>query len=308
MVYTLLASRGFGRPIPRAEHPSDIKAIVDCLAGLVHEGRPAMLRSMGGSVIRVCLEAERRGADISGTVFYCGGEPFTPGKAAVLERVGATGLVHYALSESGVISYKCGTPSMPDDMHVLPHRVAMLSRPRELLAGSRVQALFLTVPLISAPKVMLNVESGDYAVMEERDCGCLWQQLGYTTHVHTLRSYEKLSSEGVTFMGSMLYELLEETLPLRFGGGPTDYQLVEEEEDGLPRVSLLIAPRVGPLDENVVMEAFFQAVSFADWSRRMADQWRQSGTLRVLRREPYVTRVGKILPLHVLSPVARGES
>ena len=58
-------------------------------------------------------------------------------------------------------------------------------------------------------------------------------ELGFTTHLHTVRSYEKLTSGGVMFMGSMLHELLEETLPARFGGSPLDYQLVEEEEDGV---------------------------------------------------------------------------
>jgi hypothetical protein len=102
------------------------------------------------------------------------------------------------------------------------------------------------------------------------------------------------------FMGSMLFELLEDTLPARFGGNPTDYQLVEDEDDGITRVSLLISPRLGPVDEGAVLEAFYEKVGFAAWSRRMADTWRHSGTLRVQRREPIATAVGKILPLHVL--------
>jgi hypothetical protein len=32
----------------------------------------------------------------------------------------------------------------------------------------------------------------------------------------------------------------------------------------------------------------------------MADTWRESGTLRVQRREPYTTGAFKLLPLHIL--------
>ena len=53
------------------------------------------------------------------------------------------------------------------------------------------------------------------------------EALGYTTHIHTIRSWEKLTSEGMTFCGHDLIRLIEEVLPARFGGRPTDYQFVE---------------------------------------------------------------------------------
>jgi hypothetical protein len=192
-------------------------------------------------------------------------------------------------------------------MHLLVDKLAVLARPRTLAPGLEVTGLTYTSLLTSASKLMLNVESGDYGVVEERNCGCLWQTLGFTTHLHHVRSYDKLTSEGVMFLGSMLYELLEQTLPARFGGSATDYQLVEAEEDGLTRVNLVVSPRVGQVDEHAVLEAFFESVGFADWSRRMADTWRSGGTLRVQRREPYATSVGKILPLYVLGTSSQAE-
>ena len=103
------------------------------------------------------------------------------------------------------------------------------------------------------------------------------------------------------FMGSMLHEVLEETLPSRFGGSPLDYQLVEEEEDGITRVSVLVSPHIGPVDEDAVTETVLESLGFDVWSRRQADLWRQNNTLRVKRREPYTTQAGKTLPLHVLT-------
>jgi HAMP domain-containing protein len=300
--YTLLASRLLRRPIPLPEYPkgSQELAVVRYLADATRRGRPLLLLCGPSQWVRICLTAAEAGADISGTAFYGGGEPYTEGKAAVLARAGTMGMISYGMHEAGSIGLNCGDPEGPDDMHFMSDRLALLQRPIERGQELPVEGLFYTSLLSSAPKLMLNVESGDYAVVEERDCGCLWQELGLTTHIHHVRSYEKLTSEGVMFMGSMLHELLEETLPARFGGAPLDYQLVEEEEEGTPRVSIVVSPRIGAVDETAVIEAVLESVGFADWSRRMADMWREAGTLRVRRREPYANAAGKILPLHVL--------
>lgn len=67
--------------------------------------------------------------------------------------------------------------------------------------------------------------------------GSRWEhaeRLGWTLHLHGIRSVEKLTAAGMTFLDSDVIRVLEEVLPGRFGGGPTHYQLVEEEdaEDG----------------------------------------------------------------------------
>ena len=79
-------------------------------------------------------------------------------------------------------------------------------------------------------------------------CGCPLDSLGWTTHLHGIRSFEKLTAGGMTFLDSSVMRVLDEVLPARFGGGPTDYQLLEEEgDDGLSRVTLLVHPAIGPL-------------------------------------------------------------
>ncbi len=78
---------------------------------------------------------------------------------------------------------------------------------------------------------------GDQAVVSERACGCPYQQLGWTTHLHGIRSFEKLTAAGMTFLDTDVIRVLEEVLPGRFGGIPSDYQLVEEERRTAPRAS-----------------------------------------------------------------------
>ena len=102
------------------------------------------------------------------------------------------------------------------------------------------------------------------------------------------------------FVGADLLALVEDVLPARFGGAPTDYQFVEEERDGLPTVSLIVSPRVGPIDEAEVQSTVFGVLSARDLAHRMmVALWRDGGTLQVARREPHVTNAGKIQTLHV---------
>lgn len=55
--------------------------------------------------------------------------------------------------------------------------------------------------------------------------------------------------------------VLEEVLPARFGGAPTDYQLLEEEGTaGNPRLRLLVHPRLGELDPRAVANFFLDSI------------------------------------------------
>ena len=49
-------------------------------------------------------------------------------------------------------------------------------------------------------------------------CRCVWHQLGFTLRLQNIRSYEKLTAEGMHFVGADLLALVEETLPAAFGG------------------------------------------------------------------------------------------
>jgi hypothetical protein len=93
---------------------------------------------------------------------------------------------------------------------------------------------------------------------------------------------------------------VEDALPARFGGTAADYQLVERERDGATRVQVVVSPRLGPLASGEVIR---ETLAFLDGRGRteqvMAGLWRTSGTLEVVRAEPYVTRASKVLPLHL---------
>jgi hypothetical protein len=162
-----------------------------------------------------------------------------------------------------------------------------------------VDALIYTTLLPSSPKLLINVESGDYARLTTRSCSCPMGRLGFTTHLSQIRSYEKLTSEGVTFLGTELLRLIEEVLPKAFGGAPTDYQLVEAEEDGLSRILVVASPALGALDDSAVVQCVLETLRHYPGGSAMTEHWRQGDTLKLLRREPYQTASAKILPLHL---------
>jgi hypothetical protein len=103
-----------------------------------------------------------------------------------------------------------------------------------------------------------------------------------------------------------LFELLEKIIPCEFGGGPGDYQLVEEEDgNGQTRLTLLVHPLVEKIDEERLLTRL--QLGLAEGSRNnrfMSKLWQDSRTFRIRREVPHASPRGKILPLHLNLPSA----
>jgi hypothetical protein len=294
--------RGLHIPVPEHTPASEGGRVAEWLAAMRAAGSPGVLVTSASNGVRVCLAAIDRGLDISGTFFVLGGEPYTPAKAKVVVSTGSRAACHYAMAEAGAIGIACTGAGAADDVHLLSDKVASIDRERSVGGnGTTVRALFHTTLLLSSPKLMLNVESGDSAVRERHACGCRALPAAFDTHLHTIRSYEKLTSEGMSFLGGDLITLLEEVLPGRFGGHPTDYQLVESERGGLPKVNLLVRPTVGSVDSDEVARSALEFLrSRGDAERMMGEIWDQGETVQVIRGDPHMTEASKILPLQTL--------
>ena len=307
--YAIAMSRLWGRPLPAPRYTplGQAVAVARWLARKRAEGTPGYLEAPVSSAVRVCVAAREHGLDIEGTYFRVGGEPLTETRARIITEAGGRVVAHYSLAEIGRLGVACPAPAAVDEVHVLSDKVVLSQRERSV-GGSTVGALFCSTINPAVPKIMVNVELGDHGVLGERACGCPFDRLGYRQHLHTVRSYEKLTSEGMQFVGSELLRLLEEVLPARFGGHPTDYQLVEDEEGGLPKVSLVVSPRVGDVDETRMIATALEVLASSPRGRAgnhiMAGVWRDAQTLRVIRREPHANRAAKILPLHVVNQTA----
>ncbi len=295
-------SRLAGVPLPRAEHVpvDDPLPIARWMAGLLEAGATPLLLTYSSPAVRLCQAALAAGLDLRGAELYLYGEPLTSARLAVIRRAGAQALPLYAATETGRIGDACLAPGAADDIHFFHDLHALIQpgadAPRP---GLPPEALLLSSIRPRAPLVLLNVSLGDQAVVEKRACGCPLDALGWTTHLHTIRSYEKLTAGGMTFLDADVVRVLEEVLPGRFGGAPTDYQILEEEADGgEARVRLLVHPAVGPLDSDTVAQVFLEALGAGSGPERiMGIVWRDARLLQVERRPPRTTTSGKILHL-----------
>jgi hypothetical protein len=299
--------RAAGVRLPRAEHVSaeDVRPILDWLATAKRQGQTPHLIAYVSPGVRLCRAAEASGLDLSGARLLLVGEPLTPTRAAAIRRTGALVRTTYASMDTGYIGYGCLAPDPPDDTHILQDLVALIQPPGP--AGRPdlpAHALLITSLRQTTPLVLLNVSLGDQGTIVDRRCGCPMEALGWTSHVHTVRSFEKLTAGGMTFLDRDVMAVLDQALPIRFGGGPTDYQLVEQEDAGGDSVlRLLVHPRLGPLDDATVREAFLEAIGAGTGAERvMSIAWRDARLLRVERRPPIPTASGKILHLHVSRP------
>ena len=269
-------------------------------------GRTSHLITMASSAVRVCEAAAEAGIDLHGGQFTLTGEPTTASRLASIRRVGAEAQPFYATMEAGIIGLGCLAADIPDDVHLFHDRLAVIAAGNAGEGfGLPARALFVsTLQAMGTPVILLNASLGDQAVISRRACGCPLESLGWRTHLHTIRSYEKLTAGGMTFLDTDLVRVLEEILPARFGGGPTDYQLIEEEvANGRPRLRVLVHPRVGPVDDQAVVGAFLESLSARSGAERvMALVWQDAKLLRVERHPPLTTVSGKILHLHSERP------
>jgi len=310
--YVVLAGRLLGFPIPYPEPLSLDRAAV------VAHWAAEKLKSHGGCTIhtlvstalRVSLAAQQEGLDLTGVVFVTGGEPTTAAKLREITRSGARLLPFYGFTEGGRAGVGCCRPTEVDDLHFLKDNLALVQHPRKIPGVEiDVDAFYFTTLLPSAPRLLLNVESDDYGSLETRSCGCPLEEYGFTEHLRHIRSFSKFAGEGVTLAGSEMIRILEEVLPARFGGGPLDYQLLEEEDDrGFTRLSLVVNPTVAIARDKDVLECVLKAVEEHAEDEMIPAIWKQAERLQVKRMPPILTERGKMIPLRRLPHPSRSAA
>jgi hypothetical protein len=292
-----------GRRLPAPRHVplADPLPIARWMHDTVRSGATPHLLTFASSAAALASAAGAAGLDLSGAQFTVGGEPVTEARLAAVRRVGAHAVPIYGTAETDAIGHGCLDPAAPDDVHLLHDLHALIQAgPDGPGRGMPPGALLVTSLRPTAPLVLLNVTLGDHAHLGRRACGCPLDDLGWTTHLASIRSYEKLTAGGMTFLDTDVIRVMEEVLPARFGGGPTDYQVVEDEDgDGRSRLRLLVHPAIGPVEPAAVIDVFLSAVgSGAGAERVMELQWRAAELVSVERDVPMAMPSGKVLHIH----------
>jgi len=297
-------ARLYGKRLPKPEYVDLGRAdlIARRVRSLLDQAGTCSVITYPNCAIRMSVAAQDLGLDLSGVHFFIAGEPITEAKRNEICATGARVIPFFAFSEGGVAAYGCAHPEASDDMHLQSDRMAVVTRKRSVEGmADPVDFLLFTSLLRESPKILLNVESGDHGRLSVRKCGCPLEALGHMEHLSGVQSFEKLTSEGMTFMVSDLVRITEETLPRLFGGSSADYQAEEVLDHGtLSFIEILVSLRLGAVDEGKVAGAVLQELKRGrDSGKLMADIWDQAGTIRVRREEPLPTGRGKIMPVRI---------
>lgn len=300
---TILAiAAACGRPMPSPEHVplADAGRIAAWLRAAADRHGRAVLVTHVSCAVRVAVAARKAGTDLGGVVMWAGSEPPSRAKVRQIESAGARFVPGYWMIEAGFLAQGCAAPRDETDVHLFADAFAVVGPPAVAATGGE-RSLHLTTLLPTAPKLMLNVEVDDLAVVERRACSCPLGDLGLEVHLRQIRSQRKLTGEGMTLLAGEVVQLVEEVLPERFGGTPLDYQLVEEEDArGFTVLTVVADPRLGAMDEAAVREAVLATLQAGSPNQRHSGlTWRGAGSVRLRRAEPLATGQGKLPPLVV---------
>jgi hypothetical protein len=306
--FLLLEARLLGVPLkfPYYLPQNDFLPVARWIARRRAEGMKPILWSNVSGGVRVASSAMEAGLDISGTTCLVGAEPLTDAKREIIEAAGCEAYARYGISELGQVGAPCPQMNFGDTVHVCMDSLAVISYRRMApLTEVEIDSLMFTSLLPCAAFVLVNVEMDDSGVLEPARCNCQLKELGFTQQLGNIYSYGRLTGQGMTLVGGDIVSILERSLPRRFGGTTTDYQLVECEGKNQTEMELRVHPRVGTHSPEEIKRYFLSEVK-ALWGGALTTRnWVQTDSVRVVIAEPYVSGKQRVHPLHLLGTTQR---
>ncbi len=156
-----------------------------------------------------------------------------------------------------------------------------------------------------------------YTISELGKIGGPCRQMDQGNCVHVcldsvaLISYPRLAPLTEVEIDSLMFtrlDILERVLPERFGGTPTDYQLVEQEGSRQTEIELRVHPRLGALSEEEVKSFFLSELVKVYGGSLSRRTWLQTDGIQVVLDQPYMSGNRKVHPLHLLGTTKRQRS
>lgn len=289
-----LGARAVGVRLPRPEFTTLGQA--DRVAEWFGRGNaPRILMGFASSIIRAAQAARERNIDLAGRIVIVTGEPVTRERKEFLESLGLRVVAVYAATDANkFVGLPCLDPDAVDDYHLPAASLAVI--PGDSGETGRVGLLLTSLTQV-AGRVLLNTDIGDEAVIEQRECGCVYGRVGLQTHLLHVQSRTRRTSEGMTVPTHDLWEVAREELAL-VGGRRDDFQIWERlDEAGLSHLQLVVHPRLD-IDPSLVVEHVLERLgSRSPGAKLAADVWRQAGTIELVREPPELSPRGKLLPV-----------
>ncbi len=298
----LLELRALGVPLwlPQILPHNDFSPVAEYIAERKRAGAALVVNGTASKLVRIAAAAMDLGLDISGTLFISGGEALTEAKRAVIEKAGIEVHARYVTSELGIVGVGC-RQMQGNCVHLAMDSMAAITRRRVApLSDVEVDSLMFTTLLPFAATIGVNLEMDDAGELGPASCDCPLKHLGMTQQIDDIFSYGKLTGYGTSLMGGEILTLLEERLPAKFGGVPSDYQLVEREGTSQTELELRIHPRLKIASAEEVRVYFLEEIRGL-WGGSLTRRfWTRSESVRAVVAEPYMVGRGKVHALHLL--------
>ena len=300
LAYIVSLCSFFGLKVPKPEFAGidDADKVAFWLADAGKNGG-RVLKTYTSSAVRVAQAAIDSGLDIGGSVIFAGGEALTERRKRFIESAGVNAYPRYVATETGLIGAACPNRSGPDEMHLYLDRLAVVQRERTTTIGKCLVKSFLFTTLSpNTGKILLNTETGDFGKLQVKSCSCLLGGLGMNVHMSEVRSYDKLTGEGMTLLGSDLDDIVGGLIE-RAGGSPDDYQFWEtQDENGLSKLNIAVSPNLRSLNESDFRETLLKKLRDENQGASITSTiWQQADIVRVVRFYPEMTKGFKILPI-----------
>ena len=303
LTFLLSASRACRLPAPTPEHLPIDRALdaAHWLSAARDLHRIGSLKTYASSAVRVATAARDAGLDLSGCVIFAGGEPLTAERRRFIESTGLSVQPRYVTTESGLVAGACGRTEgdAPDAMHVYQDRLALIAGPRDaVVQGQHLRSLAFTSLSLHTPRVLLNAELGDFGVLTNRECLCVFGSLGMHQHVSHVASPEKLTGEGMNVAAIELHRIVGALVAVA-GGSPDDYQLrTGHDGRGLSTITIVIHPSIAGIEDEPFLRQLWRHLEGAGPGANLAAQlWREAGAVGIAREAPRSTAGHKLLPL-----------
>jgi hypothetical protein len=293
---------GFKPPFPVSLPANDFSPVAEHIARLRSRNLASALGAFTSPAVRVAAAAREKGWDIAGTLFLVGGEPLTEAKRRLIESTGCRVYPRYHISEVGQVGYACSRMNSGNCVHLFEDSVAAINyRQKAPFTDFEDDSILFTTLLPVSPKILINADMDDAGRIEPCECDCVYGRIGLRRMISGIHSVGKLTGHGMSLAGTDVVGLLEQILPKRFGGGPTDYQLVEVDEGFQTRIILRVRPEICEDSVETIRDFFLKEVQTFYTGRLVSRVWRNAGALHVQKAAPLATRDGKVLSLHLLN-------
>jgi phenylacetate-coenzyme A ligase PaaK-like adenylate-forming protein len=292
---------GYPKAEPAPLH--DCEPLLECLLQYLDEGRRPILNCTPSGALELSRRAVRAGRSLRGVHFLLGAEPLSEARREGIVASGAVPIPTYGTSEGGWIGAQFPGAEHADEIAVFRDAYAVIPLPEDTSEESPpFSPILLTNLRPAAPKVLVNTGIGDSARISTYRPSEYAASLGYDLRLNHIRSFGKVTVFGSTFTLADLRILLEEILPRICGGGPSDYQLVEteeeEEEEGTARLILRVNPDVAGLHTDEIRRTFLRELeALQHFYGPMTRVLEQGPSLVIKRQKPTVGPTGKLSPV-----------